>query len=105
MMHHTDATCRELQLASLAALTLAYLVDWKVAMLTPVATGYMAFVSHLILEPDVNVGHRAGAEGYDGANITLMFCITRCQPSLNSCCQVASTVQASGLHASHIQHL
>lgn len=64
----TDAACRELQLATATMLSIAYMSDWKVAMLAAVATGYMAFVAHLVLEPDENVGHRAGAEGYDGGH-------------------------------------
>jgi hypothetical protein len=54
--------------------------DWRLVPVLCLASSYAAFAGYLLLEPEVNVGHRAGSEGFEGGRGALLCC-PACTPA------------------------
>jgi hypothetical protein len=83
---------------------LTHLLDWKLVPVVCLASTYAAVAGHLLLEPELNVGHRAGAEGYDGARLRARARAARCalpprpQAAAVQAGQAAARLQPAAAH-------
>jgi hypothetical protein len=87
---------------------LTHLLDWRLVPVMCLASTYAAFAGYLLLEPELNVGHRAGAEGYDGAPSALRLlphqaatlqprgASNRCLPARRRACRRRRAVRELG---------